>query len=259
MTVTKLEHGKAMEVDMAKVTVTFELEAVIKMKEFITMSSVRQPKSVLPQSAHDDIRRFMRAHAKRTENATKLLQSDLRVVCRVHGVEVSVPCSELVEDASNQFSGEPNASDPSLDERTKLKLALRLIEYYDGSSLQDASPSFNDLLDDKSKYSDARSTFYGSTFGGATFEERHTAVRKLHLLEIERLLNLHQSLSSHHAVSAAIVQCPLERSPAHTRLVSPSICSGCDCDWPRKFYSNTTRKHLWNKERSKLAAIPIRS
>lgn len=216
ITVTKFDHVRAMEVDMAKVNVTFELEAAVKIVEFISMSSVRQPKSVLPQSVYDNIRRFMRVHANRTESATKLFQTGLSILCRVHGVEVSVPCSELIEDTSNQMSGEPICSDPSSDERTKLTLRLRLIEYYDGSSLQDTSFSLNDLLDDKSNYSDAKSTFHGSTFCGATFDKSRTAGRKFDLLDIERLMNLHRSLSSHHAVSAAIVPCHPERSLSHT-------------------------------------------
>ena len=201
MSLTKWENEKVMELDIAKVNVTVELEAVMKLKGFISSSSVIQPRSVMPKSAYDDVRRFMRLHAKSMEKAAKLLQTDLSIACRIHGVELNVPCSELAEDCSTSFSPRPDII-PSIDERSKVMITTTLVEYYDGTRIFDVSPSLIPLFDEKSIYSDAKSIPRSSLFGGVPFfiEERRSIDRKLCLLDVERILNLHRSPSSHHAV-----------------------------------------------------------
>ena len=197
--VTECENSKIMEINMSKILFSLELETVVKLNDFIT-TFITWPRSVIPKSAFDDIRRYLQSHAHGIINSPFLMQQDLSIGCRILGLEVNVPCSELLKDTSSPPCVNPEVVQPSIDNRAALVMTMQSIEYYDGLHIHHIASRFLDQLDDQSKYSDAKSKSYASTFGGADFEVGWATDRKLYLLDIRQLLDQHQSFSSHHAV-----------------------------------------------------------
>lgn len=198
--VTECDNRKIMEINMAKICISLELETVVKLNDFITTSAT-WPKSVIPKSVYDDIRCYLQAHAQGIINDPMLMKHDISIGCHILGLEVNVPYTKLINDASIPHHDHPKVAHPSIDNCTLLMMTMQNIEYYDGLHIQHILSSSLDQPDDQSRYSDAKSKSFASTSGQANAEDGWVTDKTLELMDIQQLLDLHQSCSSHHAVS----------------------------------------------------------
>jgi hypothetical protein len=151
VSVVSKEIGSKLQCDLCKAVVTIDLKAAAKIYDFFSKVQVTFPQPLIAPTQVYALREYVLQHLAAAETAMKNSNEGISSAVRLQGLEVAIAGPDDGDSLSRKVSGSSADTATTRDAKSKVKVSLKMIEYYDGSLFEDILSLSNDYIEEGSR------------------------------------------------------------------------------------------------------------
>jgi hypothetical protein len=182
--------GAQLQCDLSKVEATIDVEAVSDLVDFFGDVCVMAPQPLIAPTPVDELRTYVLHRLAMKKGSWIDSSHSVSRALRIHGVELRIPCPDD-DDSFPRKSSSVSESVMACNAKAQVKISMNLVEYYDGSFVEDICALASDLSEDNM----SRITEGMSVMGNVDWVRRH-----LNMLDVPELITAQLPTSSKHSV-----------------------------------------------------------
>jgi hypothetical protein len=181
--------GAQLQCDLSKVKATIDVEAASNLVDFFADVRVMSPQPVTAPTPVDELRAYVLRRLAIVKGRWIDSSDCISRALRIHAVELRIPCPDD-SDSFSRNSSSASESAISRDAPAKVKITMNLVEYYDGSFVEDICALASDFSEDISRITEGM-----SVMGNVDWVRRH-----LKMLDVPELITAQLPTPSRHSV-----------------------------------------------------------